>query len=159
LARADPENLARRIPDELQTGVTMLRFALAYVATALVFTAIDALWLSAMGGWYKRMAAGLMREGFSLGPAVAFYLLYVLAMTLFAVLPALGEGKPQTALLQGALFGFFAYATYDLTNQATLKGWPLGLTLVDLAWGTAVTGASSFLGALAAAALLAKLAR
>ncbi len=72
--------------------------------------------------------------------AVAFYLIYVLGIVVFAVWPALESGDWRTALMRGAAFGFFAYATYDLTNLATLKVWSLKISLIDMAWGTLLTG-------------------
>jgi uncharacterized membrane protein len=80
-----------------------------------------------------------MREDFSIGPAVLFYLLYVAGLVYFVMLPA---SRSRDALLRGALFGLIAYATYDLTNQATLRDWPWQVTLVDLVWGAFVTGTS-----------------
>ena len=83
-----------------------------------------------------------------MAPALVFYLLYVAAMVWFAVRPGLAGGVPM-AVLNGALLGGIAYATYDLTNQATLKVWPVHLTLVDIAWGTVATALASGLAALA----------
>ena len=81
----------------------------------------------------------LMREGFDLRAAAAFYLLYGTGMVTFVILPA---RHVRDALLRGALFGLIAYATYDLTNQATLRDWPWRVTFTDLAWGAFVTGTS-----------------
>ncbi len=132
----------------------MALYLLAYVCTALVFLVIDAVWLTAMGDrFYKTLMGDMVLPGFRMGPAIAFYLLYVAGMVIFAVSPALANGKWTTALIFGAAFGFFAYATYDLTNQATLRNWPLVLTLVDLTWGTVLTASASTLGFLAARTL------
>ena len=78
--------------------------------------------------------------------AAVFYAVYVVGIVIFAVAPALRETSAGTALVYGALFGFFAYATYDMTNYATLRNWSLTVSLVDTAWGTALTGASALLG-------------
>ncbi|HMS19902.1 MAG TPA: DUF2177 family protein, partial [Sphingorhabdus sp.] len=95
----------------------------------------------------KPEIGSLMYEGgFRLGPAVAFYLLYILGMMIFAVGPALHNGKWQTALLWGALLGFFCYMTYDLTNYATLKVWSTKVTVLDIIWGTLLTGSASLCG-------------
>jgi uncharacterized membrane protein len=82
--------------------------------------------------------------------AVAFYLIYILGILFFAVRPALAAGDWRTAALNGALCGFFAYATYNLTNLATLKVWSLKVSLIDMAWGTLLTGVAASAGALAA---------
>ncbi len=122
-------------------------YILAYVATALVFFGLDAVWLTVMGtAFYRPMLGDMVLEKFRAAPAIAFYLIYVVGMVVFATTPAMASGKWTTALLYGAFFGFCAYATYDLTNQATLKAWPLALTLVDLAWGTLVTAVAASLG-------------
>jgi uncharacterized membrane protein len=82
--------------------------------------------------------------------AVAFYLVYIAGVLVFALRPALASGDWRTAVLFGALFGFFAYATYDLTNLATLRVWSLPVSLIDMAWGTVLTGVAAGAGAYAA---------
>lgn len=125
----------------------MTIYVIAYVATALVFFGLDAVWLTIMGtSFYRPLMGDMVLDKFRAAPAIAFYLIYVAGILVFAVTPAIGSGKWTTALAFGAFFGFCAYATYDLTNQATLKAWPLALTLVDLAWGTVLTGAAAALG-------------
>ena len=120
---------------------------IAYISTALVFLGFDAVWLTSMGDrFYRPIIGELMLEKFSPTPAIVFYLLYILGMMIFAISPALSSGKWSVALIYGALFGFFAYATYDLSNQATLKSWTTLLSVTDIAWGTCVTGVSAFLG-------------
>lgn len=133
----------------------MLRNLVAYVATGLVFVVVDAIWLSSMGGWYRRMMGDLLLPEFRLAPAVVFYFLFLAGLLIFAVGPALNTGKLSTALIYGALFGFFTYVTYDLTNQATLVRWPLELAVVDIAWGTVLSATSATLGAALARSLLA----
>jgi len=81
---------------------------------------------------------------------VIFYLTYIVGIQIFAVRPALTSGDWKTAALFGVLFGFFTYATYDLTNMATMKVWTLRVTLLDIAWGTILTGITASAGALAA---------
>ena len=78
--------------------------------------------------------------------AIAFYVVYAIGLTVFAVGPGLRNGSWSTAVLYGAMFGFFAYATYDLTNWATLRNWPVAVVFVDIAWGAVVSGASATLG-------------
>jgi uncharacterized membrane protein len=127
----------------------IVKYAVAYVATGVAFALIDSVWLrNAYDRLYQpEIGEVLMDGGFRLGPAVAFYLLYILGMMVFAVGPALKNGQWQTALLWGALLGFFCYATYDLTNHATLKVWSLKVTVLDIIWGTFLTGSASAAGA------------
>ena len=124
------------------------KYIVAYIATGVSFALIDSVWLRTMyERLYKPEIGDLMYEGgFRLGPAVAFYLLYILGMMIFAVGPALHSGKWQTALLWGALLGFFCYMTYDLTNYATLKVWSTKVTVLDIIWGTILTGSASLAG-------------
>ncbi|WP_127091425.1 DUF2177 family protein [Aquabacter cavernae] len=124
----------------------MLLFAIAYAATGLAFLLLDGTYLTVMGDLFYRPHLGhLLQEGFDLAPAIAFYLIHVAGLVLFAVRPGLIARRARVAALYGAAFGLVTYATYDLTNQATLKDWPLMVSLVDMAWGT-------LLGAAAAAA-------
>ena len=114
-----------------------------YAATALAMLVLDALWLGLIAApLYQQGIGHLMAPQPRLGVAALFYLLYPLGIVIFAV-AARPAGAWRPTLLAGALFGFFAYATYDLTNLATLKGWPLGLSLIDMAWGTVVSTASA----------------
>ena len=121
-------------------------YILSYVATAVIFLGLDAVWLTIAGPrLYRPQLGDLLLESYKVAPAAIFYLLYVVGILIFAVQPAAASGRWQTALLYGALFGFFAYGTYDFTNLATLKGWSPLITFVDLAWGTLVTGVSAAL--------------
>lgn len=132
-------------------------YAIAYAITACVFLALDAVWLTLMAERLYRPAIGhLMAERFALAPALLFYVLYVAGIVLFAVAPALQARRGVLhALMLGALLGLLAYATYDLTNQATLQRWPWRVTLLDLAWGTSVTALAAAAAAWATPALLA----
>ena len=126
-----------------------MKTATAFIATGLGFAAIDSIWLITMSTrLYKPEIGELMAENFRLGPAIVFYLLYITGILIFAVQPALASGKWQTALVQGALFGFFCYMTYDMTNYATLKVWSLKVTILDLMWGTFLTGSAATVGLL-----------
>lgn len=130
-------------------------YLLSYLATAVLFLGMDAVWLTLAGPRFYRPELGdLMLENFRVAPAAIFYLLYVVGIVIFAVQPAVASGRWQTALLYGALFGFFAYGTYDFTNLATIKGWSALVSFVDLAWGTFATGVSAALGYAIAAAIL-----
>ena len=129
----------------------MKTYLIAYVATGLAFLVLDAIWLSRMGPLvYKPIMGDAALEGFRIAPAAVFYFLYLIGVMIFAISPALSGGRWTTALLFGALFGFFAYATYDLSNQATLKNWSTTLSLIDISWGTFVTGVSATIGYFAA---------
>jgi uncharacterized membrane protein len=129
-------------------------YALSYLATAIVFVGIDAIWLSTMGNaLYRPLLGEILLEKFNPAPAALFYLLYFGGIVYFAVAPAIESGRWTTALCNGALFGFFAYATYDLTNQATLKVWSTVITVADLCWGTALTAVAATLGYLIARAI------
>lgn len=120
---------------------------LAYASTAVVFLALDSIWLTTMADRLYRPALGrLMLDRFEVLPALAFYVVYIVGVLVFAVMPGLESRRWTTALGQGALLGFVAYATYDLTNQATLRGWPWRVTLADLCWGTFVTAAAAAAG-------------
>ncbi|HEU5318688.1 MAG TPA: DUF2177 family protein [Chloroflexota bacterium] len=115
---------------------------LTYGVTLLLFLVIDGTWLGAIaGGLYRGQLGTLLAERFNLAAAGVFYLLYPVGLSVFAVSPGLAEtgGFPLRALLLGALLGLTAYGTYDLTNLAVVRGWPLSITLIDLAWGTALS--------------------
>ena len=120
---------------------------IAYIATGVAFLGIDAVWLSfAADRVYRPQIGPLMLEKFSLPPAALFYLIYIGGIVFFAVAPAVASGRWTVALVRGAALGLVAYATYDLTNQATLKGWSTTVTIADLCWGTFVTGAAASVG-------------
>lgn len=137
----------------------MKQFVVSYLATGIVFLILDAIWLTLMGPtFYRAMLGDKMLETFSLAPAVTFYLIYLVGVLVFAVYPAFASGNWITAVLYGGFFGFCAYATYDLTNQATLKDWPVMLTVTDLVWGTVVTAVSATLGYMISSYVLQKMA-
>ena len=119
----------------------MKTYVAAYLFTLVAFLVVDFIWLSTMASRLYRPAIGdLLAENFRLAPAVVFYLIYAAGLTFLAVRPAFQTGEWTTALLYGAVVGFMAYATYDLTNQATIRAWPAVITAVDLAWGTLASG-------------------
>lgn len=116
-------------------------YLIAYFTILLPFGLLDAVWLSLMGPrLYKPTLGDIMLTNVNIPAAAAFYLLYPIGILVFATLPALKAGLVAPALLYAALFGALAYATYDLTNQATLRNWTLQLTLVDVAWGAIASG-------------------
>lgn len=117
-------------------------FGIAALSAVVSFLAIDAVWLSVMTKrFYTPNLGHLLAEAPKFGPAIVFYALYVVGVLYFVILPALeGGSSPLRVFLSGALFGLVAYGTYDLTNQATLKDWPVVVTAVDLVWGACLTG-------------------
>lgn len=125
----------------------MTKYLIAYGATMLVFFAIDFVWLGVVAkDFYRERLGALMLEQVNLPVAAVFYLIYIVGIVVFAISPALQGGSWKTALMLGGLFGFIAYGTYDVTNLATLRGWPVSVVIVDMAWGTVLTGVSATLG-------------
>ncbi|MGA0604170.1 DUF2177 family protein [Caulobacter sp. KR2-114] len=125
--------------------------AAAWLGTAVVFLALDAAWLTTTNAaLYRPALAPLLAPAVRPVPAVLFYLIYLTGLVIFAVRPALADVAGWAgAARRGALFGLVAYATYDLTNQATLAVWPTRITLADLAWGALVSATAAASGALA----------
>jgi uncharacterized membrane protein len=125
----------------------MSRFIAAYFAALVTLAILDFLWLGFIAkGFIQAQVGPLLLERPNWTAAVLFYLLYIVGVLIFAVAPGLEAGAWSRALLLGALFGFFAYATYDFTNLATLKGWTTALLVVDVAWGAFVTAAAALAG-------------
>ncbi len=114
------------------------------LAAGLILLILDLLWLGVIArGWITQQLGPLMREKIEIAPAVLFYLLYVAGLSLFAVAPALEDGGWVKAAMLGAVLGLVAYGTYDLTNLATLKNWPMLMVIVDMIWGAALSAVSA----------------
>ncbi|MFN3668311.1 MAG: DUF2177 family protein [Brevundimonas sp.] len=129
----------------------MIKFIAAYLGAGLTFAVIDAVWLTTMTDrLYKPVLGPILADKPDMRAAVAFYLISIAGTVFLAVEPALREGAWQRAAINGAVLGFVAYATYDLTNQATLNVWSTKLTLIDLCWGTVLTTTSALGGYFAA---------
>ena len=129
----------------------MLKYIAAYLGAGLTFAAIDAVWLSTMADrLYRPVIGPLMADKPNMTAAVIFYLISIGGIVFLAIMPALKEAAWTRALLNGAVLGFVAYATYDLTNQATLSVWSTRLTIIDLCWGTTLTAVASVGGYFAA---------
>jgi uncharacterized membrane protein len=123
------------------------KYIVAYVSTLVVFLAIDSVWLTLTGtALYKATLGDILLPQFSVAPAAIFYLLYVVGILIFVTTPAFRSGDWKTALIYGALFGFFSYGVYDFTNMATLRNWTAQITIADLCWGTFLTGTASTVG-------------
>jgi len=109
-----------------------------------VFIALDLLWLGVVArGFYFKQLGPLMKTDINWTAAAAFYFIFIAGLVFFVIAPAVAKGSWTQALVFGALFGFIAYATYDLTNLATLKDWPLLLSLVDMVWGAVIAASVS----------------
>lgn len=123
------------------------KLILAYLLTAVVFFVIDIAWLGFIGkGIYQKYLGHLLSANVNWVAAIIFYLLFIVGIFLFAIYPAFTANSVKTAMLWGALFGFFTYATYDFTNLATLKDWPLAIVFIDITWGVVLTTAVSTAG-------------
>jgi uncharacterized membrane protein len=124
----------------------MTALVIAYLSILVVFGALDFAWLSLTHATlYKPALASILAERVAVAPAVTFYFLYLAGVVYFAVSPALAGGGWSRALINGALFGLIAYATYDLTNQATLRIWPVKITIADMSWGAFATGLAALI--------------
>ncbi len=121
-------------------------FIKLYLIALPIFLILDGLWLGLIAkSFYAKQIGFLFKTDINWIAALVFYLLFIVALILFVINPAIEKGSLTHALLYGALFGFITYATYDLTNLATLKDWPIMVTIVDLIWGSFVTAAVSTL--------------
>ena len=122
-------------------GMKSLLFG--YLAALATLSILDALWLGVVSReFYKARLGQLLLDQPLWWAAILFYLIHAVGVAVFAVPPAVAAGTWTAAVLYGALFGFCVYAAYDLTNLATLRGWPMAVSLVDLAWGAAVSAAA-----------------
>jgi uncharacterized membrane protein len=128
-----------------------MKLIATYLATAAFFLLLDMIWLGVIAsGFYREQMGSLMADPFNIPAAVAFYLLFIVGVMIFVILPAAGSGGVSQALMMGALFGFFTYMTYDLTGVAVIRDFPAKLAFVDMAWGTVATALSAAVGTLVA---------
>lgn len=123
------------------------KLIISYLLTTLVFFAVDMLWLGFIAkNLYRKYLGGFLSDAVNWKAAIIFYLLFIVGIFIFTIMPAIEKNSPGKAILLGALFGFFTYATYDLTNLATLKNWPLPIVFIDMAWGAVLTATVSTAG-------------
>jgi uncharacterized membrane protein len=127
--------------------MSFYKLIISYLLTTLVFFAVDMLWLGFIAkNLYRKYLGGFLSDTVNWKAAIIFYLLFIVGIFIFAIMPAIEKNSPGKAILLGALFGFFTYATYDLTNLATLKNWPLPIVFIDMAWGALLTATVSTAG-------------
>jgi uncharacterized membrane protein len=123
------------------------KMLLSYLLTTVVFFAIDLVWLGLIAkNLYRKYLGEMLSEKVNWGAALIFYLLFIVGIFLFVIIPAIEKQSAIRALVLGAIFGLITYATYDLTNYATLKGFPLNVVIIDLIWGTFLTATVSLAG-------------
>ena len=128
----------------------MMKYLAAYGAALLAVLVLDAVWLGLVAsGFYARSIGHLMAANPNLVAALVFYVAYPAGLVFFAVAPNRGQAGWQSAAASGAAFGFFAYGTYDLSNLATLRDWPLAVSMVDVTWGCVVSAVGASTGKLA----------
>ncbi len=117
-----------------------MAFVKMYIIAFIIFLAIDAIWLGLIAPkFYKAQIGHLMSEKPNLVAALIFYLVFIVGVVYFVVYPAVETQSLSKLFVSGILFGFITYATYDLTNLATLQDWPIKVTIVDLIWGTTLS--------------------
>ncbi len=135
--------------------MTLIQYVYVYLISVPVFFAIDMVWLGFVAkNFYQGRLGHLLSETVNWPVAISFYLLFLVGLLIFAIAPALAAGDSQRALIYGALFGFFTYATYDLTNWSTLRDWPASVALVDMLWGTVLSASVAYLTYLIASSLI-----
>ena len=127
--------------------MTIIKLISAYLLTTIVFFAIDMFWLGFIAkDYYGKHLANFLSPQVNWSAAIIFYLLFIVGIFIFAILPAVEKQSWLHALVYGGLFGFFTYATYDLTNLATLSNWPMKIVVIDIIWGFVLTASVSVSG-------------
>jgi uncharacterized membrane protein len=120
---------------------------ISYLLTLLVFLIIDMFWLGLLAkNLYQKYLGGFLTDSVNWTAAFIFYLIFVAGISIFVIYPSVLKGSASNAILMGALFGIFTYSTYDLTNLATLKGWPLNIVFIDILWGAFISAIVGFSG-------------
>lgn len=127
--------------------MTFPKIIFSYLLTTIVFFAIDMVWLGFIAkDMYRKYLGSLLSDKVNWSAAIIFYLIYIVGIFIFVINPAIEKQTVWRAIVLGAFFGFISYATYDLTNYATLKGFPLNIVFIDLAWGAVLTSIVSLVG-------------
>jgi len=127
--------------------MTFPKIIISYLLTTVVFFAIDMVWLGFVAkNIYRKYLGALLSDTVNWAAAIIFYLIFIVGIFIFVISPAVEKQSVVRAVLLGAVFGFITYATYDLTNYATLKGFPLNIVFIDLAWGAVLTAIVSLAG-------------
>jgi uncharacterized membrane protein len=127
--------------------MSVTKLLISYALTFVVFFIVDMAWLGFIAkDLYKKYLGGFLSEQVNWTAAVIFYLLFIVGVFIFAIMPSVEKNSVVLAVTLGALFGFFTYATYDLTNLATLKGWPVTIVFIDIIWGSVLTAIVSTAG-------------
>lgn len=126
--------------------IVLFKYILLYFSTLIIFFIVDMIWLGVIAKkFYRDQLGALLLDNFKWAPAFIFYFMFICGLLIFVVIPSLEKKSLLYAVSFGAMFGLIAYATYDLTNLATLKGWPIHLTIVDMIWGAVLSAiVSSF---------------
>jgi uncharacterized membrane protein len=123
------------------------KLLISYLLTTLVFFAVDMAWLGFIAkDLYRKYLGSFLADKINWAAALVFYFLFIMGIFYFSILPAAEKGSWVKAVISGAFFGFITYATYDLTNLATLKGWPLPIVFIDIIWGAVLTAMVSTAG-------------
>jgi uncharacterized membrane protein len=136
--------------------MTLTAIAIFIAVSGLVFLIADGIMLGfVVGPMFRSHLGDTMLEGLRIGPAIAFYLLYIAGLAYFAGVPALRDGSAQTALIQGAVLGFVAYGTYELTSWTVMRDWQPQMVITDMLWGAVLSGVSAYIGARVALAVTA----
>jgi len=127
--------------------MNITKIIISYLLTAAVFFAIDIVWLGFIAkNLYRKYLGTFLSDQVNWAAAIVFYLIYIIGISIFAIYPSVNKDSVVNAILLGALFGAIAYATYDLTNLATLKSWPIRIVFIDIAWGAVLTAIVSLAG-------------
>jgi uncharacterized membrane protein len=127
--------------------MSITKLIIPYFLTFAVFFIIDMAWLGFVAkDLYRKHLSNFLTDNVNWVAAFVFYFLFVIGVFIFAIVPSVEKNSLSSAIMLGALFGFFTYATYDLTNLATLKDWPITIVFIDIIWGTVLTGIVSTAG-------------
>ncbi len=132
-----------------------MQFLKVYALTLVIFFLVDIVWLGVISKkLYKEYLGHLMAPNVNWAAALVFYFLFIAGLVFFVIMPAIEKGDLMYAITVGAFFGLITYGTYDLTNLATLRDWPLNITIIDLVWGTFLNAATSGITYFVATSLL-----